>query len=341
MKPVSERREQPKSVYNRCHFALKKGDFGSSTTEAHMNLIHWLESHSLQLMGPLIGLLGICFAFMRERKARPESKRLHERIQSQHEEIQRLHEKIQKQHEENQKLVNEVLLSLSTRYTKARFPDYLGEVAALVSRSKREDELLIIVDYAGAGHYSSPEGFRTYFEAIMSAPAERIRMLVYGEEAAKEVFQRQFQKKLDGTIEQDEHFSKYFAFYGIQIQTGYENFLNALARKHGDFCEAFTSTRPKIEIRVLSPPSMREGFWFWMIRDKQMVFASPSFAEVTNRGLAFFTSDNTLMQVFLDRFEDRWRQSIGLDIDAKTSWWPRRVEKLFPTGAAVGQSAAK
>ena len=306
-----------------------------------MNLIHWLESHFLQLIGPLIGLLGICFAFMRERKARDASKKLHDTIQNQHEEIQRLHEKIQKQHEENQRLVNEVLLSLSTRCTRARFPDYLGEVAELVSRSKPEDELLIIVDYIGTGHYSWPEGFRAYFEAIMSAPARRIRILVYGEEAAKEVFQRQFTKKLDGTVEPDEHFSKYFAFYDIKIQTGYENFLNALARKHGDFCEAFASARPKIQIRVLAPPSMREGFWFWMIRDKQMVFASPSFAEITNKGLAFFTSDNTLMQVFLDRFEDRWRQGTELDIDAKTSGWPRRVEKLFPTDSAIGQTAAK
>jgi len=78
-----------------------------------------------------------------------------------------------------------------------------------------------------------------------------------------------------------------------------------------------------------------------MIRDKQMVFASPSFAEVTNRGLAFFTSDNTLIQVFLDRFEDRWRQSIELDIDAKTSGWPRRVEKLFRTGPAIVPSSTK
>jgi hypothetical protein len=338
---LAERRERPESVYNQRHFAFTEGDFCSSAAEADMNLIHWLQSHSLQLIGPIIGLLGLCFAFIRDRKARNASKKLHDTIQNQHTEIQRLHEKIQKQHEENQKLVNEVLLSLSTRYTKARFPDYLGEVAALVSRSKREDELLIIVDYVGTGHYSSPEGFRAYFEAIMSAPAAKIRMLVYGEEAAKEVFQRQFKKKLDGTVEQDEHFSKYFGFYGIPLQTGYENFLNTLARKHGDFCEAFASVRPKIEIRVLSPPSMREGFWFWMIRDKQMIFASPSFAEVTNKGLAFFTSDNTLMQVFLDRFENKWRQGIELDIDAKTSGWPRRVEKLFPTGLATGQSATQ
>jgi hypothetical protein len=300
-----------------------------------VGFIHWLESYALQLIGPTIGLLGICFAVIRDRKGRIESQKLHEKIQNQHDEIQKLHEKSQKQHEENQKLVNEVLLSLSTRYTKAKFPDYLRDVAELVLRSRQEDELLIIVDYVGAGHYSSPEGFTTYFEAIMATRAKRIRMLVYGEEAAKDVFQRQFKKKPDGIVEPDEHFSKYFAFYKIQVQTKYEDFLNALARKHGDFCEAFSSARPKIEIRVLAPPSMREGFWFWMIRDKEMIFASPSFAEVTNKGLAFFTADNSLVQVFLDRFEDRWRQSIELDIDAKISGWPRRVEKLFLTGPDV------
>ena len=295
-----------------------------------MNFIHWLGNHVLQLIGPTIGIFGIVFAVIRDRKSRSQSKKLHERIQTQHNEIQKLHEKSEEQHEESQKLVNEVLCSLSTRYMRAKFPNYLCDVVELVSRSKREDELLIIVDYVGAGHYSWPEGFMTYFTAIMAAPAKRIRMLVYGEEAAKDVFLRQFKKKPDGMVEPDEHFSKYFMFYNIQVQTRYEDFLNAVARKHGDFCEAFAGARPRIEIRVLSPPSMREGFWFWMIRDKEMIFASPSFAEITNNGLAFFTSDNNLVQVFLDRFEDKWRQSTELDIDAKISRWPRRVEKLFP-----------
>lgn len=279
-----------------------------------MGFTVWLKGHAflLQLIGLAIGLTGFCFGFIQRRNGRIESRRLHDKL-------------------------NEVWLSLSTRYTRQMFPDYLSDVAQLVSSTLQTDELLIIVDYVGAGHYSYPEAFTAYFEAIMAAKANKIRMLVYGEEAAKDIFQRQFKKKADGSVERDDRFAKYFSFYGLPPQTRYEDFLNTLARKHGDFCEAFARSPRKIEIRIISPPSMREGFWFWMIRDREMIFASPSFAEKNNMGLAFFTKDHTLMQVFLDRFEDRWQHSDKLDIDAIVPRWPRRVEALF--GATNAQGA--
>jgi hypothetical protein len=279
-----------------------------------MGFTTWLKGHALllQLIGLAIGLAGFCFGFMQRRNARIESRKLHDKL-------------------------NEVWLSLSTRYTKQMFPDYLSDLAQLVSRTVQADELLIIVDYVGAGHYSYPEAFRIYFEAIMAAKAKKIRMLVYGEEAAKDVFKKQFKKKADGSVEQDDLFAKYFAFYDLQPQIRYEDFLNTLARKHGDFCEAFARGPRKIDIRVVSPSSMREGFWFWMIRDREMIFASPSFAEKNNKGLAFFTKDNSLMQVFLDRFEDRWQNSDKVDFDAGIPHWPRRAETLF--GATKAQGA--
>lgn len=87
-----------------------------------MGFIHWLESYALQLIGPTIGLLGICFAVIRDRKGRIESQKLHEKIQNQHDEIQKLHEKSQKQHEENQKLVKRsyFLCQLDTRKRSSR-----------------------------------------------------------------------------------------------------------------------------------------------------------------------------------------------------------------------------
>ena len=271
-----------------------------------MGVTAWLKGHAfiLQLIGLAIGLAGFCFGFIQRRNGRLESRKLHNKL-------------------------NEVWLSLSTRYTRQMFPDYLSDVAQLVSRTVPTDELLIIVDYVGAGHYSSPEAFTAYFEAIMTAKANKIRMLVYGEEAAKDIFQRQFKKKADGSVARDDRFAKYFAFYDLPPQIRYEDFLNTLARKHGDFCEAFARGPHKIEIRVISPSSMREGFWFWMIRDREMIFASPSFAEKNNMGLAFFTKDPALMQVFLDRFEDRWQRSDKLDLDALVPHWPRRVDALF------------
>ena len=97
----------------------------------------------LALVAIVFGVLGIIYAKRQDREA----------------------------HEQRAKIEN-IVLSISTRYV-GTFPDNLPHIRDLISRADKGDHVLIMMDFVGYGHYSSPKIYREYLREIKNAKRER------------------------------------------------------------------------------------------------------------------------------------------------------------------------
>src|SRR5258708_31623796 len=97
------------------------------------------------------------------------------------------------------------------------FPADLEKATELIVSAKNNDELLILTDFLGFGHYSSPEQYGQYVKAL-SETKGKVRMLVYGEASAKESLQAQFKKQDFEAFKTRPSFTDYFEFYKKRFQ---------------------------------------------------------------------------------------------------------------------------
>lgn len=137
-----------------------------------------------------------------------------------------------------------------------------------------------------------------------------------------------------------EQFQHYFKYYDNQYhgrcvrdrKSGQIGFLNTLACTNELFCEQLQTQGPSIDIRAIKKTNGSEDqktprtsckdaqpsdetVFFWMISDaegahnREMLLAYPNFSNATN-GNSFRSSDERLMQIFADRFENLWAKAI-------------------------------
>ena len=216
--------------------------------------------------------------------------------------------------EKQKKEINDIVLAVHTRHLGA-WPDHLRDITSLLSRAAADDELWILVDHIGYGHYSRPDDFERYLDGLESARNRgvSVRLLTYAEKQANEGVRRQFKEEtfaLDSP-EVQAYFSRYSGIMSGR-PANYDQFIDYALALENHFCEQLILKRlvkHPIEIRTLNDGGDEDAF-FWMRRrgstEIEVVFAYPKFGS-GQKGHAFISRDSHLMDEFAARFEDKWK----------------------------------
>ncbi len=223
----------------------------------------------------------------------------------------KLHRGFEAQKEE----ISEIVLSVHTRHV-GDWPDHLRHISGLVSRATSGDELIILVDHIGYGHYSRPEDYDDYLTKLEQARGSdvKIRMLTYAEVLARTRLEQQFEGAFDP---KSTEFKKYANFYGRLIDktpTTYAEFLSLALHVEGELVSRITevrTTEDAIKVSTIEDAGDEEAF-FWMLRrgdsPKEMLFAYPKFGS-GRTGHAFITRELNFMTVFAKQFDEKWKNS--------------------------------
>jgi hypothetical protein len=211
----------------------------------------------------------------------------------------KLHNGFKEQHSK----IEQIVLSVHTAYV-GRFPENLDRLANLIANLREDEELLILVDFLGYGHYSAPEKYDRYVKAMLNSKS-KIRMLIYGEDSAKATITAQFQGDF-ASISKTDTFRAYLLYYKNVITktpTNINELKNALVQTQDYFALQLTG-KNNIDVRAIPSPSSHEAVFYWLGKD-EMVFAFPSLYDV-EKGFSFKTRDDHLMEAFRTQFERKW-----------------------------------
>jgi hypothetical protein len=195
--------------------------------------------------------------------------------------------------------IEDVVLSVHTGY-EGKFPDNLDRVVDFIASLPKGQELLILVDFLGYGHYSAPDKYDKYVDALLAT--SKVRMLIYGEDSAKASITAQFQDDFAG-ISETNTFKKYLRHHQDQIQpppTNFGEFKNTLIRIQDHFAQQITA-KNNVEVRAISS---NEAVLFWLSKN-EMIFAFPNLQDV-EKGFSFRTRDPELIEIFHTQFETKW-----------------------------------
>ena len=250
--------------------------------------------------------------------------------------------KLHRGFENQKKEINDIVLAVHTRYL-GDWPDHLRDITSLVSRAGADDDLVILVDHIGYGHYSAPDEFEKYIDGLESARNRgvTVRLLVYPENEATTGAKRQFAAapfSIDSPQVQ-----AYLSRYSRIISgrpTDFDGFISFALDLENYFCERLlfkrTSVKHPVEIRTLNQAGDEDAF-FWMCRrgntEIEVVFAYPKFGS-GRRGHAFISRDAHLMDEFASRFDRKWNSdsnAVGLLLYP----WARHVVAGLPASAST------
>lgn len=248
----------------------------------------------------------------------------------------KLHRSFEAQKEE----INEIVLSVHTRHV-GDWPDHLRAITDLVSRASRGDELVILVDHLGYGHYSRPEDYEIYLTKLEQARHNGavIRMLTYAEDPARERLTRQFGGTFDANSAE---FRKYAAFYKRLIDktpTTNDEFLSLALFVESELVSrilAVRTTEDAIQVSTIKDPGDEEAF-FWMMRREsspvEMLFAYPRFGS-GKTGHGFMTREPHLMSIFSKQFDQKWTEATAIASGADL--FPKACEEYKSAKVAAG-----
>lgn len=235
--------------------------------------------------------------------------------------------KLHRGFEAQKREINDIVLSVHTRHI-GDWPDHLRAITDVVSRSTTGDELIVLVDHLGYGHYSRPKDYENYLIKLEEARRNnvKIRMLTYAEAPAKERLDQQFGGKFDP---QSSEFKAYADSYHRLIDktpTTYAEFLSLALYIEGALISRITevrTTEDAIKVSTIKNPGDEEAF-FWMLRrgdtPQEMLFAYPKFGS-GKTGHGFITREPHLMSIFAKQFDEKWGNSTPI----------RSGQDLFPT----------
>jgi hypothetical protein len=229
-----------------------------------------------------------------------------------------------------QKSVSELVSSVTTRFV-ARFPTNLEYAHGIISAAKPRDQILILTDVVGYGYYSCPQKFQNYINAIITASQNEadIHVLIYDDAGAKRVLETQVTRSDYATMISTSRTAKYVAdpcqtgapaqqryqaylkFYNIAPPPNYESFMNSLINGQNAICRQLTAT-PHVILKSIDSSKVKndgapisQPIFFWMLQDKEMVFAYPNTGQV-GKGASFKSSDQSLMAIFTSQFDSLW-----------------------------------
>jgi hypothetical protein len=239
---------------------------------------------------------------------------------------------------------NKILSAATTRYL-AQWPGHLVDLSNLISGTRADDEILILVDFLGYGHFSNPIAFKAYFKALKDAieRGSRVRILLCAEADARACTEIQFESEFKPTGASDsrdfqvrardsERFSKWLDHYSNVLHgyrpANFENFIDTLMYLNDFFCYQLLALREHVTIRTMplrlevatdlkadpkigltrnsATDSWMTGvIYSWIARDREMIFSFPMFYGPKS-GHSFQTHDTRLIESFQKQFEKTW-----------------------------------
>jgi hypothetical protein len=287
-----------------------------------MDFLHWFTPDRILAVTAIIaGLVAIYY----ERK-------LHGQFQDQK-------AAIEQRFEAQKNSIEQIVLSVHTSYI-GKFPLDLELATDLIANAKEDDELAVLVDFLGYGHYSDPDKYERYVKTLKESRA-RVRLLVYGDEEAKTSIQIQFkQEEYDNKVKNSDTYKKYLDHYQKLIKSppsGYRDFLNTLIAIQDRYCQELTS-RKHIDVRSIAGPPINEAVFYWMICKKEMIFSFPN-SYTQKKEFSFKTRDDHLLESFLYQFDNKWAngREIGEKCYSTSPLFP--VIEVVPAGKDSGSNA--
>ncbi len=199
--------------------------------------------------------------------------------------------------------------SVSTKYV-GKFPENMEDIIKLISSTRRY--LTIVCDVPSYGHFSNPQGFVQYSQAIRNLLIPRIKpkisIITYSHEKRLENSANQFNKTYNEIINSDTY-NNYFEYHkGSENikppkEKTKEAFCNWLEEKHCNFILDLYNTG--VHVYESSVP-LRAFVW---ISDDSAIFSFYNYGTDV-REVSFRTNDQTLIGILGEIAESTIQSSV-------------------------------
>jgi hypothetical protein len=206
-----------------------------------------------------------------------------------------------------------IVESLSTKYV-GKFPENMDDIIQLIQNTRRS--LTIVCDVPAYGHYSNPQGFAEYSQAIrgilISRSKPRVSIVTYSSQKRLENSKNQFNVTCQDILKSDT-FRNYLEYYkdrdGFKapvFQTK-DDFSNWLEGKHTNFLREVSSYGAHI---FESSIDIRAFVW---ISDNSAIFSFYNYG-TDPREVSFKTSDQALINILTEIAKDTKASSKPYDL---------------------------
>ena len=196
----------------------------------------------------------------------------------------------------------EVANSMSTRFIGG-FPKNMGEIVDVLKDAR--SELDIVTDVAAYGHYSDPENFERYREAIRIRCREgvQVRMLFYSSDAFVQWRVRQFPKEDFSGEVRSQRFHLFFDKFhpGLPKPDTWEAFHKIIEGERRRHIETFRQAGVKLKVASFEILAS-----LWLEDGQEAVF---SFQDAPVNQFSFRTRDGSLIEPLQKMFEDMWSRA--------------------------------
>ncbi len=214
---------------------------------------------------------------------------------------------------------------LSTRFLSI-FPDNMRDITDFIRQSV--DKLDIMVDYAGYGAYSDPEGFSRYCDAIENrALTSAVRILLYSNDLAIAAIRQQWSEESFAKEKTNGRFERFLDHHQGLIQrkssrdvvglATYETFVELQVKAQVEIQHRLTNKK-NIDMRFIDDAPLVVLAWIRPDHHAIFTFKNRGFQarERVFRELAFQTRDRALVDVFQGLFDQLWNAA---DPNTKTA----------------------
>jgi hypothetical protein len=201
--------------------------------------------------------------------------------------------------------LDRIAKSLTTQFV-GLFPKNLDEIVKVVS--KTNDELFIMADFVGYGHYSHPDTYDLLLASITRAIKDRdakVHMLVYSDDIAMEHLKSQFKAdEFEAKIRKSSAYDVYFRhrWKGLGEPANYQEFLNRLLERNREFRKLLLDEGVQI-LHV----GKKLLFFLWLEDNQDAVIAFQN-SGGAEKGFSFHTMDGNFILTFRDIFVREWNQ---------------------------------
>jgi hypothetical protein len=193
----------------------------------------------------------------------------------------------------------------STKYV-GFFPKNLRDITEVVLKAERA--LDILVDVGTYGHYSNPDGFQRYFQALSDRcnRGVKIRLIYYAQELDDAGYILEFPKEDFESERSSTRFKRFFDFYpGLVKPKTWEEMkaiLQEKERRHHTELQDLA-----VEMRTRTKPFQRSPLSIWVEDGEEAVFSFQNTGP-DERDFSFRTRDKTLIEEFQKYFRNFWKE---------------------------------
>ncbi|HEY0554186.1 MAG TPA: hypothetical protein VGG20_07960 [Thermoanaerobaculia bacterium] len=215
--------------------------------------------------------------------------------------LQRSSQDLQNSSKILQQKIKFLLDETSTKYIGS-FPYNMDDINSTLGRA--QEEVCVLVDFPGYGHYSQPRKHRDYADKILQLrqAKKKVRMLFYSAAAQLAKVHDQFKPADWGKIRGTQAFKEFFGTYhpDQEAPNSYDGFINRLLGLQLEYERGLCNNG--VEIEHIDQPSV---LFLWLDDEDSAVFAINN-GGGKDRELSFHTSDGKLIHSFRSMFDRFW-----------------------------------